>query len=93
MAYVWMVLAGILGLALGGIVGFKIGERVSGRRTRFWLSIVAVMVVFTVAAWASARWGAMWATVGVLGGLTGSLTGMKYGASEELKSLVTRPGR
>jgi uncharacterized protein YcfJ len=87
--YVLMGVGLVAGLAAGGFAGFKVGSRVTGRRARFWLIAVALLVGSTVVLAYALRIDAMWLTGTALGILAGGLTGLKYGWDAELRSLLS----
>ena len=93
MTYVLMGIGLLTGLAVGGLAGFKLGSAVTGRRTRFWIIAIALLVLSTVLLAQALRIDAMWLAGAALGALAGGLTGLKYGWDAELRSLISPPGR
>ena len=93
MSYVILTFAGLVGLAVGAVAGFKIGSVIGGRRPTFWLLVALLFIVTTVAVAQATRTDALWLAAAALGVLAGGLTGLKYGSDAELRSLVTPRGR
>lgn len=93
MTYVLMGIGIVVGLALGGYGGFRVGSAVVGRRRRFWLIVALLFVVATAILGQALHADAMWLAGLALGVLGGGVTGLKYGSDEQLRSLITPPGR
>ncbi len=93
MSYLWLGLGLLIGLALGGLVGFKIGSAWKRFGFRFWAFVVALFAAAVVSIAYGIRSETMLVTGVALGGLTGGLTGLKYGGDEDLKRLLSRSAR
>ena len=67
------------GLALGALVGFRLGENARGSRREYWGLNAAVVVGCGALNFAGLAWGRSWLAYGALGLMGGLITGMKYG--------------
>jgi len=74
----------VLGLALGGLAGFALGERFRGRTRVYWtMNIVAVLgcAALDYVGLVSGRYWLAYSAVGLMGGM---ITGLKYGYSDSI---------
>ena len=93
MTYLLMGVGIVVGLALGGLGGLKVGAVLTNRPVWFWVVVAALFVVAVLLTGQALTTGAMWLAGATLGVLAGGLTGLKYGRDVELRSLLTPPGR
>jgi hypothetical protein len=70
------------GLALGALVGFRLGRGLGSSRRAFWAMSAAAVVCCGVLNYAGIVLGMRWVAFGALGLMGGLITGMKYGYFE-----------
>ena len=85
MASALTVMYAIVGLALGGSVGYALGRRAVDDRRLFWLSAVSLVVVCAIADYVGFTMGPGWLRIGSLCAMAGAITGLKYGGLPEVR--------
>jgi hypothetical protein len=92
-----ITIASVVGaLALGGLVGFRLGKSCGGSRRAYWAMNAAAVICCAALNFAGIIWGMRWLAYGSLGLMGGLITGMKYGyfesASVWLAPVATESG-
>jgi hypothetical protein len=72
------------GLAVGGLAGFRLGERFRGRRRAYWVMNVAAVLGCAILDFVGLASGRQWLAYAALGLMGGLITGLKYGHSESI---------
>jgi hypothetical protein len=85
------VACAVLGLLAGGVIGYALGRKVVGNRTRFWLCAGGLVGACVVADYVGIVGGYHLLSIASLCAMAGAITGLKYGGLPEVRIWETRP--
>ena len=85
MGVVLVAVSAVVGLALGGLLGYLLGRRVVEDRLRFWWCAAGIVSVCVVADYAGIVTGRGWLAIGSLCAMAGGITGLKYGGVQAVR--------
>jgi energy-converting hydrogenase Eha subunit A len=87
------IAAVIVGLGVGGAIGWGVGRRWEQHRRRMWFATAVLLVAVCALDIAAISRGQFAVAYGAIGLMAGALTGIRYGGFSEIRDVWRKPRR